>query len=313
MRRLLYIIIFTFILFFLSCITNLTLPKIEKTWLYQLSDTNITSVNESGYEIIVMDYSYDGTDDNKYTPSEITSMKDNGITPICYISIGEAESYRFYWDINWETNKPLWLGNENPDWDGNYKVKFWDDDWKTIVYSYLDEIIAQGFSGIYLDIIDAFEYWADNENGEDIVLDIQDSASRMITFVEEIADYCRLQNNEFKIFPQNGENILTYDTDNSYENIISGIGIEDLWYDESSLQDEDFTNERISYIDTLKNLDKTILVVDYVDNGKGYDNKFNAERINDFITKCNQKQYNCYVAYMDRDLDEINFIEGVQP
>jgi cysteinyl-tRNA synthetase, unknown class len=308
------VILFIMVMFFLStCVSNLTLPKIDKSWLYQLSDADIDSVIEAGFNLIVMDYSYDGTDENKYTPAEIASLKDNGITPICYISIGEAESYRFYWDTDWETNKPEWLGNENPDWEGNYKVRFWYNDWKYIIYSYLDEIIDQGFSGIYLDIIDAFEYWADDENYEGLVLTEEDSATRMISFVSDIADYCRSAVPGFTVFPQNGENILTYDTTDMYKIAVSGIGIEDLWYDETSEQDETFTNQRISHIDVLKDLDKTVLVVDYVDNGKGYDNKSNVDRIYDYITKCNQKQYHCYIAYMDRDLDEINKIDGVQP
>jgi cysteinyl-tRNA synthetase len=52
---------------------------------------------------------------------------------------------------------------ENPDWPGNYKVKYWETDWQNIIYknsdSYLNKILTAGFDGVYLDIIDAFEYY----------------------------------------------------------------------------------------------------------------------------------------------------------
>ncbi|NPA44475.1 MAG: hypothetical protein GXO49_02970, partial [Chlorobi bacterium] len=83
-----------------------------------------------------------------------------------YMSIGEAENYRYYWQEEWNTNKPEWLDKENPDWEGNYKVWYWNKDWQNIIYgndnSYLKKILDAGFDGVYLDIIDAFEYYEEN-------------------------------------------------------------------------------------------------------------------------------------------------------
>jgi cysteinyl-tRNA synthetase len=82
---------------------------------------------------------------------------------IAYMSIGEAENYRYYWKSEWETNPPSWLAEENLYWLGNYKVRYWDKDWQNIIYgnddSYLKKILDVGFDGVYLDIIDAFEYF----------------------------------------------------------------------------------------------------------------------------------------------------------
>ena len=79
------------------------------------------------------------------------------------MSIGEAEDYRYYWQPEWSRKPPLWLYEENPDWKGNYKVKYWDENWQKIIFgennSYLDKILNCGFDGVYLDIIDAFEYF----------------------------------------------------------------------------------------------------------------------------------------------------------
>ncbi|MCP4711319.1 MAG: hypothetical protein GY869_22085, partial [Planctomycetes bacterium] len=102
--------------------------------------------------------------------TEVTSLKTkaNGGTRIviAYMSIGEAEDYRYYWQTDWNTTAPSWLATENPNWPGNYKVRYWCSSWHTIIYgndtSYLKQIIEAGFDGTYLDIIDAFEYFENN-------------------------------------------------------------------------------------------------------------------------------------------------------
>lgn len=79
------------------------------------------------------------------------------------MSIGEAENYRYYWQKAWKLHRPKWLDRVNPDWAGNYKVRYWNPEWQKIICgdgdSYLNRILAAGFDGVYLDIIDAFEYY----------------------------------------------------------------------------------------------------------------------------------------------------------
>jgi len=72
-----------------------------------------------------IDYSRDGTNEKRYQREEIEKIKENGIIPIAYVSIGEAENYRFYWKSEWDSVPPDWLGEENPEWHGNYAVKYW--------------------------------------------------------------------------------------------------------------------------------------------------------------------------------------------
>ncbi len=105
--------------------------------------------------------------DELFTLGEIEQLhqKANGGSRllVSYMSIGEAEDYRYYWQTEWSSNPPSWLAGENPDWAGNYKVKYWEPNWQGIIYgngeSYLKKIIDSGFDGVYLDIIDAFEYF----------------------------------------------------------------------------------------------------------------------------------------------------------
>jgi cysteinyl-tRNA synthetase len=80
---------------------------------------------------------------------------------IAYMSIGEAEDYRYYWREEWKDDPPSWLGGQNSRWRGNYLVRYWDASWQRIIMgaadSYLDRIIDAGFDGVYLDVVAAYE------------------------------------------------------------------------------------------------------------------------------------------------------------
>ena len=143
-----------------------------KNFLYLINPEMFNSKNEFiqmvgmlNYDLIIMDYFFD--DKEEWTPSEVEQLKNkaNGgkRLVVSYMSIGEAEDYRYYWQSSWESSPPEWLDEENPDWEGNYKVKYWEQDWQDIIFgsnnAYLDKIINAGFDGVYLDIIEAFEYY----------------------------------------------------------------------------------------------------------------------------------------------------------
>ena len=142
-----------------------------KNFLYLINSENyntkkefLEAISKTNYDIIIMDLYHN---ENIYTKQEINllKIKANGKSRLVigYMSIGEAESYRYYWKENWAKEKPPWLLKENPNWNENYKVSYWQEKWKDIIYgneqSYLYKIIYTGFDGVYLDIIDAYEYF----------------------------------------------------------------------------------------------------------------------------------------------------------
>ncbi|MBN2436952.1 MAG: endo alpha-1,4 polygalactosaminidase [Spirochaetes bacterium] len=132
---------------------------------YTSKEDFITDVSSTNYDLVIMDL-FDNNQD-PYTSSQIDELntKANGAKRmvVCYMSIGEAEDYRYYWKDEWSKNSPDWMDEENPDWEGNFKVKYWNKEWQKIIYgnddSYLKMIIDAGFDGVYLDIIDAFEFF----------------------------------------------------------------------------------------------------------------------------------------------------------
>ena len=143
-----------------------------KNFLYLINPENfatkndfIAAITNTNYDLLIMDLFF--KDGSEFSSSEITQLKNkaNGgkRLVISYMSIGEAENYRYYWQPTWNSSKPLWMDSENPNWQGNFKVKYWYTEWQNIIYgnenSYAKKILNANFDGVYLDIIDAFEYY----------------------------------------------------------------------------------------------------------------------------------------------------------
>lgn len=137
---------------------------------FETKESFLNSLDQTNYDILIIDAFYN--DGKQFTIDDINRLKTkkNGgkRMVISYMSIGEAEDYRYYWDLNWEFEPPVWLGEENPRWKGNYKVLYWNKDWQDLIISkedsYLNRILNSGFDGVYMDIIDGFDYF---ENIED--------------------------------------------------------------------------------------------------------------------------------------------------
>lgn len=125
----------------------------------------VDAIRGTDYDLVLTDLFFSETEAFSAADVEAMRQKANGgrRLVICYMSIGEAEDYRYYWDSDWKFGDPEWLRRENRRWKGNYKVWYWHPAWKAIVYgdgdSYLHRIIDAGFDGVFLDIIDGFDYF----------------------------------------------------------------------------------------------------------------------------------------------------------
>lgn len=199
-----------------------------QSWGYQLQGVVPAKIAGSPYDVAVIDYSRDGTAAEAFSPADVTTMQQrpDGKRRIvlAYLSIGEAESYRFYWQAAWAKQPPAWLGAENPDWEGNYAVHYWDPAWQKLIFggpsSYLDSIIAAGFDGVYLDRIDAFDV---DQAGTTRATRMAD----MARFVHDLAAYARARVPQFLVVGQNGEELLD---DATYSAAIDGMAKEDLFF-----------------------------------------------------------------------------------
>ena len=280
------------------------------SFLYQLQNIDLKAIGQTGYDLVVIDYSAHGDDETAFTTDQIGALKDSpggAKINLAYMSIGEAEDYRFYWTPDWDTNSdgqpdagaPPWLNVANPDWEGNYKVHYWDPGWQAIIYgsgnSYLDKMIAAGFDGVYLDIIDAYEYY--EEQGRN------SAAREMVDFVIALADYARARHPGFLIFPQNAAELVAGFPD--YLAVVNGIGQEEVYYgypDDGDPSPPDFLTEVQPNLDLFVEASKTVLVIAYTTD---------PAQINGHYARARARGYVPFATV--RDLDQLPLNPGHEP
>jgi cysteinyl-tRNA synthetase len=168
---------------------------------------------------------------------------------IAYIDIGEAEDWRWYWTWSkgWDCLSPRpadwpdYIITCDPDgWTGNYPVAYWDPTWKDIIiygkhtgdsaerdyHSVIDEVIIDGFDGIYLDWVEAYE---DTEVMRAAQANSLDPADEMIAFIREMRVYARSIDPDFFIIQQNAFSLI--DGHPELLEVIDAISQEAIWYD----------------------------------------------------------------------------------
>ena len=95
------------------------------SWAYQLADIDPKEIAALDVDLVVVDYAADGSDETAFKPADVARMQTRPgggrKLVVSYMSVGEAEDYRFSWNAAWKKPKtrPAWLDDENPDWEGN--------------------------------------------------------------------------------------------------------------------------------------------------------------------------------------------------
>lgn len=123
----------------------------------QLQHLDLEQAARSPFDLLIIDYSRDGSLDGRYTRAEVERLQSRGRRVLAYLSVGEAESYRFYWKPDWKPGQPAWLKPANRRWAENYRVDYSAPEWHAILKTYLAQIQEAGFDGAFLDVVDAWE------------------------------------------------------------------------------------------------------------------------------------------------------------
>jgi cysteinyl-tRNA synthetase, unknown class len=248
-----------------------------RSWGYQLQNVDLTTI-AVGVDMLVVDYSRDGSERRVLRPAEIDRLRTRADGSkrivLAYLSIGEAESYRYYWRRGWKPGQPSWLGPENTEWRGNYAVRYWLPGWRDVIMqphatwldrvleawqpvrkAYLDRIIEAGFDGVYLDRVDAFDHWEhDRPEGQ----------ADMVAFVTTLSRYAKLRRPGFLVVPQNGEELLRFA---EYRRAIDAVAKEDLVFGvkgDGKPNTEEEVARGIADLDRLRSEGRPVFVVEYL-------------------------------------------------
>ena len=219
---------------------------------------------------IVLDADFGG--DTSWERADLDAIRSGhaGRKVVAYISIGEAEDYRPYWRKEWGSKgkltaaAPAWLGAENPEWKGNYRVKYWNAGWQKLMLALIDDAMARGFDGVYLDIVDGFETF--EQDGNEFIDDRVNPETKqsyrrdMVDWVKAIAARARAKNPAALVIPQNGSQLVAHA---DFLGVISAIGIEDLFTNGNKVQSKSHTNEVLGHLRKLAAGKKPALLIEY--------------------------------------------------
>jgi cysteinyl-tRNA synthetase len=219
---------------------------------------------------IVLDAAFDG--ETPWERADLDTIRSGyaGRKVVAYLSIGEAEDYRPYWRKEWGRKgkltaaAPAWLGAENSEWKGNYRVKYWNSEWQKLMLAAIDDAIERGFDGVYLDIVDGFETFEQDGSGYidgRMNPETKQSYRRdMADWVKAIAARARAKNPAALVIPQNGSQLVAYA---DFLEGISALGIEDLFTNGSRLQPKSHTGEVLGHMSKLAAAKKPVLLIEY--------------------------------------------------
>ena len=244
-----------------------------RSWGYQLALLSLAQANASPYGMLVVDATT-GLDTGKpFTKAEVERLKrapdGSRRLVISYLSVGESEDYRAYYDKEYEIEEaPDWMMKENPQWKGNRLIRFCEKGWQDTILgdetgrsfyaeepSPLYKLLELGFDGVYLDRVDVYA---------EIKKECPDGANKMVDFVARLAAHARAKDPTFMVILQNAEELLAYP---KMIEAIDAVAKESLFYGEDFSQNRN-SSQSVGFV--LENLRRAkaagrpVFVVDYV-------------------------------------------------
>jgi cysteinyl-tRNA synthetase, unknown class len=239
-----------------------------KSWTYWLDRPDLAQIGASAFELAVIDYSSDRTVAGEFTAAQIDALRSGQCSRrvLAYISVGQAENYRFYWQPGWRTGNPSWIGDVDPDRPTDFSVELANPAWREIMERYLDRVIAQGFDGVYLDRIDSY---ADTPTGP------QD----MLALVRGMATYARARSplgEDFGVFVQNEPHFSA-----DLVPVLTGIGNEAAYFAPmDQVTTGSWRNASEAGLDVIRDGSRghLVLTVDYASNPANVAEAYNRAR-----------------------------------
>ena len=229
-------------------------------WGCQYQNIDLDAIARSNLDLIVLDPIVEGQRLHIADDSPLR-RKPGGAARLVlgYLSVGEAESYRPYWQASWRAEPPPWLGPENVRWPGSFAVRYWHPAWQNLLLGpdgAAERLIASGFDGVFLDRVDAYGDWP-NEGPR--------AQRAMIALVERIAGLVRGRATKGLIVSQNAEPLLA---DEAFRRAIDAISKESLLY---NLRGPNLPNTpedvawSLGYLKQAQTAGLPVLAIEYID------------------------------------------------
>jgi len=232
-------------------------------FMYQLQGANYNSLTATKFKVAVVD-----DDSAGLNSSQLSTLSAAGKSVMSYLSIGEAEDYRSYWTSSWDSNPPSFLLGENPDWPGNFNVKFWDPTWQNIIITRAVELAKEGYSGVMLDVVDGYSV----QSVQNAYKGTTSAREEMMKFVGALSDAVKAVNPNFQVMQNNALDLLTVNPDNpssatntAYLNKIDGINAETTFFLQNNAVPT-WSAWNLQYLAHAVDANKVVFSIDYPTN-----------------------------------------------
>jgi cysteinyl-tRNA synthetase len=256
-----------------------------RTWRYRRGAIDVDALAADPSDVLVVDVAK--TEGGiELTADEVARLKigpgDRRRIVLAYLSVGEVEEFRSYWDKSWSDATagagPAWLDAETCAQSERHPVRYWQEGWKEIAFrgpdSYLRRIVKAGFDGAYVGRLDVYKAYASERPG---------ARRDMIGLVGELAATARRLKPGFLIVPENAEELVAVP---EYRRIIDGIGKEGLIYDPSASEKRNDAAAifwSIARLDKLAKEGKPVFVVEYLTDAAAIDGAALALRRDGYV------------------------------
>jgi len=213
-----------------------TVMDAPKSWAYYINNPIIAAIKTSDFDLIVTD-----TESRiPFSRNDIINMKSGGKKIFVYASLGDAENYRSYWNKEWNSKKPSWIGKEHELWKGNFNVtELLHPEWKEITKKQLSKMMSLGFDGIVISGL----------SGKDVV-----------SYLEFVHDFIKDRDSTFRILVQDY-------VDNSILPYIDGVVKQNLVYN-YGLDKQSNTDDMLSKLKEIKKAGKHVFIMSYATGAK---------------------------------------------
>jgi cysteinyl-tRNA synthetase len=261
------------------------------SWVYQLQnyqDGRLDALARAPQQLAVIDLARDaGT--GYFRPDEIAALRRSGKMVLAYFEIGSIEEFRPEYPGLRSRSADLILNRWN-DWPDEHFVRYWDERWwAQVIRPRVDQALAAGFDGVYLDTPLAYEEL-------DLALvpgtDRDTLARRMVDLIRRISSYAKARRPQFWIVPQNSPELHRIA---GYLPAIDGIGMEELFFQATDQPcDQDYCAENLADARAVRDAGKLVLAVDY------------ASKASNIATACAAYKAERFAGYVGgRSLDRV--------
>jgi len=269
--------------------------KDVKDYCVQFQNVDLKALAETKYDLVIIDHSRDHPNGSTYVPDDYVAIRKTGKLVFAHLSIGTGQNSRYYWNKDWNSTPPPWLGAKDPERIASFHVKYWDAGYQALILgnreAYLDRLIAAGFDGVALDAVEAYRYW----QGQGV----QDAQAKMSEWIEAIGSYARKQNAKFQLLAIGGTDLLA---DGRFLGAINAVSKRSTYLSKGVKRPEDDFKKTEALLDRAVKDGKRVFVLEYTQ----------AQAEADFVfARAKEKGYVAYCA--PSGLEKLSKIAGHEP